>query len=516
MKTFSIKTYTNIGLQWYEVVVEADTSRAVPTIEIVWLPDAAIKEAKERIRATLRNVWVDLPQKKIILNLAPSDIRKIGTRFDLPMAVAILLLSYNGHVSHYEQLTKSIFFGELWLDGSVKKVSGLLPSVISAVRRWYKTFFVPADNLFELQYIPYIQIYPIRDFQQIVDYCIREKELSSVQTDMQPLTKISDITNYETDFQDIKGHIVAKRALSIAAAWLHNVILVWPPGSWKTLLSKAMHGILPPLEFEEILEVSQMYSVVWWLDKENPLITRRPFRQVHHTASKISIVGGGQHLRPGEVSLAHKGILFFDELTEFPREVLEVLRQPLEDKVISISRASGTVSYPARVMFVSAMNPCPCWYFKDTEKSCSCSELEIKKYQTKISGPLLDRVDIILEVRREKIDTLLDGLPSTSSQQMQEQVITARQLQKKRFSGTNISSNADITSKHIEKFIPLHQAAKDFLTNASNRLHLSARVVHRVMKLARTIADLEGSEEVDVAHLAEALQYRSQTMFVDG
>ena len=508
-----IKTYANVWLEGHEIIVEADSSRSLPTIEIVGLPDAAIKESKERLRATFRNAEIPLPNRKIVLNLSPSDIKKVGTSFDLPMAVAILFLIFED-----KQLPPTddfLFFWELGLDGSIKRVNGLLPSVVSAMQHGYKDFFVPEENVYELEYVPGIRIYPIGKFNQIVEYFLERKEFFCINQAKDIETLYQQSSDHETDFAQIKGQLIAKRALAIAAAGMHNVLMVGAPGSGKTLLSKAMPSILPPLGFEEILEVSQVYSLVGKLSKETPLITRRPFRQVHHTASKISIVGGWSQLTPGEVSLAHKGILFFDEVTEFPREVLEVLRQPLEDKTIVISRVAGTIHYPADFMFVGSMNPCKCGYYKDPQKPCACSLMEIKRYQSKISWPLLDRIDMILEIPREDIDKILNNIKEESSASIREKVVNAWKIQQKRFIWLSITSNAQITSKHIDQLIPLDDPCKDFLAQASRKLTLSTRVVHRTIKLARTIADIQGQASVTINHLAEAMQYRSKTMFVD-
>lgn len=509
------KTFTNLGLEGYEILVEADANKSLPGIEIIGLPDAAIKESKERLRATFRNVGIILPNKKFVLNLAPSDIRKVGTSFDLSMAVAILVLLQEWRIYHKNDLDKYLFFGELWLDGSIKRVNWLLPSVISAIKKWYKDFFVPSDNLYELEYISWINIYPLDNFSQLLWYFVEWRDLQAISQskDVESLYNIQ--YDFEIDFEYIKWHILAKRALSIAAAGLHNIFMVWAPWSGKTMLSKALKSVLPPLWFQEILEVSQIYSVVWKLNKDHPLIVQRPFRQVHHTASKISIVWWWSNLTPWEVSLAHKWVLFFDEITEFPRETLEVLRQPIEDKNISISRVSGSVNYPANFMFVASMNPCKCGYYKDPEKACTCTINEVKNYQNKISGPLMDRIDMILEIPRENIDKLLDNVKSESSQSIREKIIKARQIQKKRFAGTNIVSNSDMSSNDIEKYIPLSDEIKEFLTTASERLVLSPRVVHRIIKLARTIADMEWVESLEIKHLAEAMQYRSKSMFVE-
>lgn len=508
-----VKTYANVWLEWHEIIIEADSSKSLPTIEIVGLPDAAIKESKERLRGTFRNAGIQLPNRKIVLNLSPSDIKKVGTSFDLPMAVAILFLIFEDKIKLPQQ--EFLYFGELWLDGNVKRVNGLLPSVISAMHHGYKHFFVPEENVYELEYVPGIVMYPIGKFDQMIEYFLEGKEFFCIDQPKNIETLYQQSEIFDVDFAHIKGQLIAKRALAIAAAGLHNVLMVWAPGSGKTLLSKAMQSILPPLGFEEILEVSQVYSLVGKLSKDIPLVTKRPFRQVHHTASKISIVGGWSQLTPGEVSLAHKWILFFDEVTEFPREVLEVLRQPLEDRYVVISRVAGTIQYPANFMFVGAMNPCKCGYYKDSEKSCSCSLMDIKRYQSKISWPLLDRIDMILEIPREDIDKILNNIGEESSLTIRDKVINARKIQQQRFLWLSITSNSQITSKHIDELIPLDDACKNFLSEASRKLTLSTRVVHRTIKLARTIADIQWQDFVTINHLAEALQYRSKTMFVE-
>lgn len=509
-----IRTYTHLWLQWFEIIVEADANNSIPSIEIIWLPDAAIKESKERIRATFRNVGITMPNKKFILNLAPSDLKKVGTSFDLSMAVALLFLIFEDRLVVPSFFEKSLFFGELGLDWSLKPISGLLPCIIDAVKYGYTTFFVPAENIYEVEYIPGITVYPLQHFQDIVDFFLYAKKLKKFD---QPkhLPDIDHDKLWTVDFQHIKWLLFAKRALAIAAAGFHNLLLVGAPGSGKTLLSKAIQWILPPLSFDEILEVSQIYSVVWKLHKDQPLILHRPYRQIHHTASKVSIVWWGSALMPWEVSLAHKWILFFDELTEFPREVLEVLRQPLEDSVINISRVSGTIQYPANFMFVASMNPCKCGYYKDPEKSCVCSLAEIKRYQNKISGPLLDRIDMILEIPRTPVDDLLSEWLAESSEFLRKKVLSARSCQQERFKEIWLTANAHMQSQHLSTFVYLDSSCTDFLTEASYKLTLSPRVVHRIIKLARTIADMESKKDVDVACLAEALQYRNRTFFVE-
>lgn len=498
----------------HEVQIEADMTKALPSIEIIGLPDVAIKEAKWRIRASFKNVWITLPNKRITLNLAPSDIKKVWTSFDFPMAAAIFLLLMWDEIEDTDLFDDSLFFGELGLDGSVKRVNGLLPSVISAMKQWFTKFFVPAENLYELEYISDILVYPISHFDQLLWYFLDHKAFDLFQNTRSIHDLIEQKNNFDVNFSQIKGHFFAKRACAVAAAWFHNVLFVWAPGSGKTMLSKAIQSILPPLSFDEILETSQIYSVVWSLSKEQPLITTRPFRQIHHTASPISIVWGGRNLRPWEISMAHKWILFFDELTEFPRDVLEVLRQPLEDKKVRISRVSGTVEYPAEFMFLASMNPCKCGYYQDPERACSCSLNEIKRYQSKLSGPFLDRIDMILEVPREKIENLLEPIQAEDSESLRDKVHNARKIQQERYADTRFSNNANIDTKYLHKFIVLDKESKDFLKEAAERLVLSPRLVHRIMKLARTIADLEWEEKVVIKHLAEAMQYRSKSFFV--
>ncbi len=497
----------NIGLNTFLVSVEWDSSKALPTIDIVWLADTSVKEAKERIKSAFKNIGITLPPKKFIINLSPSNLKKSWNNFDLPIAVSILNLILDNIDNSW--ISTSLFVWELGLDGEIKPVNGIIPLVLEAKKQGFKHFFIPEGNSKEASYIGWINIVPVKNLQDVINIITNKEKPVFL-----PKSKLEEKYNILVDFADIKWNHLQKRALMVAAAWMHNLLMIWPPGSWKTLLAKALMWILPPLSEDEILETSMIYSVKGLLNNEVPVINFRPFRIVHHTASSVSIIGWGSNLQPGEISLANNWVLFFDELPEFPRSVLEVLRQPLEDRQITISRSSWTTTYPAKFMFVAAMNPCKCWFFQDKEKECTCSINDVKKYQSKISWPLLDRFDLLVEVPRQKIDKILSSSKEESSVEIRKKVIKAWEIQRKRYEWEKIHFNSQLDAKLIDKYCKLDDTSKNILKQASEKLFLSARAIHRIIKLARTLADLEWVENISSSHILEALQYRSKSMFV--
>jgi magnesium chelatase family protein len=492
------------GIDGYLVQIEVDLGGGFPGFDIVGLPDVAVKEARDRVRAAIKNSCLLFHEHRITVNMAPANIKKEGSSFDLPIAVGIL--AANGEVNR-EPIPDTLFVGELALDGKVRPVNGALSMAIAARDAGKKNLVLPVDNLPEVTVITGVTPVPVTSLSQVKAFLD-----GSWQPNLNEFGAGKGepgITAGDDDLADVKGQEQAKRALEVAAAGGHNLLMIGPPGSGKTMLARRLPGILPSLCLEESLELTKIYSVTGFLPQGLSLINKRPFRSPHHTTSPAGLIGGGRIPRPGEVSLAHHGVLFLDELPEFTREVLEVLRQPLEDGKVTIARAATTTQFPARFMLAAAMNPCPCGFFGDPQKKCSCSPIQIQRYQSRISGPLLDRFDLQIEVPRLQEFELDSIQKSEPSRTIRERVETARAVQRERFSGTAYFCNAHMTNKDIREYCGLDQESKDILRQAVQRFSLSARAYTRILKLARTIADLEGETRINLGHLAEAIQYRS-------
>ncbi len=493
-----------VGLDALPVEVEVDVaSRGLVSLTVVGLPDKAVQEARERVRAALDNAGCSFPAKRITVNLAPADLPKQGPSYDLPIALGILLAS--GEIE--AQVEDSVFLGELSLDGSVRRVTGSLPLTLMAKQAGYRKIFLPADNAHEASVVDGIEIYAVASLQALIDHLTGKALISKIEH--QNINSFLSHTHAEVDFKDIAGQEQAKRACEIAAAGGHNLFLSGVPGAGKTLLARAFAGILPTLTQSEALEVTKIYSIAGLMEKNQSIVSRRPFRSPHHTISLIGAIGGGSYPKPGEISLAHRGVLFLDEFPEFPRSVLESLRSPLEDGRVQISRAAQTNTYPCRFILIAAANPCPCGNLGSPKLHCSCSVAQINRYKAKISGPILDRIDLHLTVAAVEVEKLhATSLKIETSQEVRARVQTARDIQSQRFAHSKCTANGEMSTRSIKKYCQLEPESIAFLNQAANKLNVSARSYFKTIKVARTIADLAGSEAITQSHLAEALQYR--------
>lgn len=498
-------TAAAVGINAYKIEVEVDVINSLPNISIVGLPDNAVNEARERVHSAIKNSGFTFPLGRVIVNLAPADIRKEGTNFDLPIAIGILK---EQGINIADDLGTA-FLGELSLDGSLRGVNGVLPLVLGLKEQGITTIFVPEANAKEAALVQGIKVYGAKHLVDVVAH-FEGSPIKETTVDINKYLEENAFTDYTFDFKDVKGQQKAKKALEIAAAGGHNLLMSGSPGSGKTMMAKCMASILPPLELQEAMELTKIYSVCGLLTSDKPLMTKRPYRPVHHTASANGIIGGGTNPKPGEITLAHRGVLFLDEMVEFPRNVLEVLRQPLEDGEVVISRSKSSIKYPCKFILLGAMNPCPCGFLGDREKQCTCTDFQVQRYRSKLSGPLLDRIDLVINVPRLTTEELTNTSgEAESSAIIRERVIKARKIQAKRYEGAGILTNSELTSELIKKYCKLDESSANIMKLAAQKYQLSGRRYNRVLKIARTIADLAGAENIESTHLTQALQYRA-------